>query len=234
MKTVALHFWNSESKLQLKMDNYEIPMVNTTKFLGVYIDSFLTWEYHVNNVLHKVRNNKRLMSLGKHVLDKSSFKKVYLAHVHSHLNYGILVWGSMLSNGQLGELRKVQNNCISLIAKSKSMIAAINALMRSMNILSINQMVQFSLRKLGYKITHKLLPAPILNIFNADGGMKTYRYPTRNKHTPNILKHQSGIFNKSFLCQTIKLFSGTQESIKQEPTLGRFTSQLKKHFLTQT
>ena len=41
---------------------------------------------------------------------------IYCAHIHSHLNYVILVWGSMLSKNKLGKLFKVQKECMRSIS----------------------------------------------------------------------------------------------------------------------
>ena len=60
---------------------------------------------------------------------------------------------------------------------------------------------------------------------------KTHRYPTRNKSTPNIQKHQCTIFNRSFLCQGIKEFVKLKDNLKQENNPYRFAKQLKKIIL---
>ena len=97
---------------------------------------------------------------------------MYFAHVHSHLNYGLSVWGSMLKNAQLEDLRKVQTDCIALIIKSRLSKTRLDSLMNSMNILSIDQMLQLSLCKLGFSITHKLLPRSFLQNIRCRWGKK--------------------------------------------------------------
>ena len=69
-KTVSMHFWSNDITLKLTIDNYNILAVSDTKFLGVYIDNQLTWQSQVQYTIDKLRNNRRLMALGKHVLDK--------------------------------------------------------------------------------------------------------------------------------------------------------------------
>ena len=41
---------------------------------------------------------------------------IHYAHIHSHLNYAILVWGSMLSKNKLDKLFKVQKECMRFIS----------------------------------------------------------------------------------------------------------------------
>ena len=186
-KTVAMKFWTNKDKFELKIDNYTIPLIASTKFLRVHIDNQLTWYVHANHLIEKLNTNRRMLSLGRHMLDKNCLRCIYFAHFHSHLNYGILTWGSMLSMTQLKELQKIQQQCIQFISKSKDHNS--NELMRSLHIMSIDKMLKLSLCKLGYKITHELLPSPLLKIFNSYGGRKTQHYPTRNRQTPNFQKH---------------------------------------------
>ena len=222
-----MHFWNSNNPLKLVIDNYDIPSVSDTKFLGIYIDKQLTWNTQVQYTLDKLRNNKRLMSLSKHVLDKHCLRNIYFAHIHSHLNYWLLVWGSMITSTQHKELRKVQEECINLISKGSTGETA-----NTIGILSLEKMIQFNLCQLGYKLSHSMLPVPLHKIFDASGGKKSHRYPTRNKSTPNIQKHHCSSFNKSFLCQSIKTYSQLSESLKREPNLTRFVKGMKKHLLS--
>ena len=41
---------------------------------------------------------------------------MYFGHIHSHLNYGLTVWGIMLSASQLSDLWKAQDECINIVA----------------------------------------------------------------------------------------------------------------------
>ena len=66
-KTVAMQFWNNNTNLELRVDNVKIPVVESTKFLGVQIDNQLTWHNHVNHLINKLSINKRMMSLGRNL-----------------------------------------------------------------------------------------------------------------------------------------------------------------------
>ena len=134
----------------------------------------------------------------------------------------------MTSNALLKELSKLQSQCVEMIVRTRP-TDIFNA-MRQLNILPLNRMIQLNLCKLGHQMTHKLLPQPLQNILNADGGKKTHKYPTRNKHTPNIQKHQSIMFNWSFLCQSTKEFIKLNDTLKQEKYPNRFVKLLKKQF----
>ena len=65
--------------------------------------------------------------------------------------------------------------------------------------MKFTEMLEYELCKLGYNLKEKLLPEPLINLFE-NYGKKTHHYSTRNKNLPNIKRHKSNEYNKSFLC----------------------------------
>ena len=222
-KTVAMKFWNNTPNFRLRINNSEIPFVQSIKFLNVHLDSQLSWYIHRNGLIEKFSNNKQLLSLGKNLLVKSSLCSIYFGHIHSHLNYGLTVWGSMLTTSHLTDLWKIQKDCVNIVRGSS------NTVLKSLRILSIDQMICNNLCKMGHRISHGYLPGPLLDIFNSYGGKKSQRCPTRNRHIPNIQKHHDAKFNKSFLCKSIQEFISLPNSLKHEKNSRRFDMLLKRY-----
>ena len=64
------------------------------KFLGMYIDKTLTWKHHTNNVCTKISRTNYMINKVKHILPISSLKTLYSSLIHSHINYGLSIWGT--------------------------------------------------------------------------------------------------------------------------------------------
>ena len=201
-KTVLMHFWSKNKKPTLQVNGHKIPAVTHTKFLGVWVDDELTWNKHVRHTINKIQNNQRLMQQGKNILDRTSLTKIYYAHVYSHLRYRLPVWGSMISASNLNDLCQAQQKCAKIIMH-KSVIIRTTLNHTLATILPLPKLIQMGLCKLGQQMMHHLLPQPLHKILNAAGVKKSHRYPMQNKDTPNIQKHQSTLFNHSFMCQSI-------------------------------
>ena len=161
----------------------------------------------------------------KNLLDKSSLHSIYFGHIHSHLNYGLNIWGSMLTTSHLTDFQKIQKECVNIVGGSS------NTVLKSLHILSIDQMIYHNLCKMGHRISHGYPPEPLLNIFNSHRGRKSHRYPTRNRHVPNIQKYHDAKFNKSFLCKSLQEFIWLPNSLKHEKNSHRFDMLLKRHLL---
>ena len=137
-----------------------------------------------------------MLQLGKNFLNHSSFKNIYYAHIHSHLTYSLLTWGSMISKWLINDLTKIQKACVRIICKKPSTYNS--TVLFEEHIPTLQNLIDLEVVKFGYKISHKTIRLPIQNIMNANGGKKPHNYNTCNKTTPNIQRHQSKQFNRSF------------------------------------
>ena len=54
-KSVCMHFASKESRqIQIPIDGTPLPMVTTTKFLGIWIDNCLKWQSHFDCQKHPI------------------------------------------------------------------------------------------------------------------------------------------------------------------------------------
>ena len=228
-KTVAMKFWDDKEDFHVSVNGWKIPLVRSTKFLGVYMDNMLSWHLHINHVMEKLNNNRRLLQLGKKFLNTHCKRNVYFGHIHSHLVYGILVWGSMVSESQLNGFHKIQDHCIHIISSNNH--DDIKELYTLLSIQPIDQLIKGSLCKLGHSLNHKQLPSPLIRLFNIHGGEKTHRYPMQNKNIQNVQKHKVQVFNRSFLCRSLVEYGKLPTELKTEKNKRIFDHKL-KHYLT--
>ena len=89
-KSVLLYFWEKRNQTQLTVGGIEIPISDSTKFLGIHIDHKLRWTIHVNNLHKNLMANKILLSTNINILSNNSLRLIYNMHIHSHLAYGLL------------------------------------------------------------------------------------------------------------------------------------------------
>ena len=84
----------------------------------------------------------------------------------------------------------MQKQCIQTLYKRPKR-SNINELLKRGRLLSIHDIIYLEMTVLGYKITHKMIPDPLVDVFNKNGGKKQHDYETRSKNMSNIQKHQS-------------------------------------------
>ena len=119
----------------------------------------------------------------------------------------------MISKRDLNLIMKAQNKCISLINGQKTNE---QVMYKELQLIRFEDMIRIGLIKLGYKITRKILPNPLILAFEQDGGRKTHPYNTRNKSLPNIQKHTKNLYNTSFMCKALAEYAKVQMALKQK------------------
>ena len=75
------------------INNMPIERVTYFKFLGVIIDSNLTWSHHINHISNKLSRICGVLSRLKHYVPVLILEIIYNSLFLSHLNYGITAWG---------------------------------------------------------------------------------------------------------------------------------------------
>ena len=105
--------------INIKIDNQLPPNVDTTKFLGVWLDSKLSWNKHMSKLFIKLKRSLSMLKLSQNYLSLHAKKCLYYAQIFSHLSYGILIWGNMLNQTQLAKLQSMQNKCFKLVLKQE-------------------------------------------------------------------------------------------------------------------
>ena len=81
----------------LDINNEIIKQAKSAKFLGIDLDKYLDWNIHVSKIMSKLSRGLYILNKVKNVLPQSAMKTLYYSIFHSHLTYGIMIWGSSLS-----------------------------------------------------------------------------------------------------------------------------------------
>ena len=116
-KTVAMHFTKKRGlfpPLDLSLGRDHIREVSETRFLGMILDSKLTWIPHLKYVKHKcLRSLNLLKCISKKSwgADRRSLLRIYRATVRSQLDYGCQIYASATATS-LKMLNSIHHLCI--------------------------------------------------------------------------------------------------------------------------
>ena len=214
------------------MEGEEIPIVNETKFLGVWIDKKLDWHSHTDKVLLKIKCNMNLLQQSKKFLPVHCKRILYYTQIQSHIAYALLVWGSMCSKQKLNKIQKLQNQCLRLISNRKHIDTHT---FRNHKILTVEKLIKLEICKTGYKLLKNDLPVRIIKNLTTDVNNKSlvraHNYNTRMKKIPRYPHSRLSKYSQSFLHQCFKSFSELPVATRNIGSFSLFVSALKRDLL---
>jgi hypothetical protein len=131
----------NEVKIQIVASNSVITNINSTKFLGLTVDSTLSWREHIVDLTSKLNKACYAIRAIKPFMTLNVLRTVYFSYFHSVMSYGIIFWGnSHLSNN----IFKIQKRIIRIITINGKRDSCRN-LYKQLQILTLPSQYIFSL-----------------------------------------------------------------------------------------
>jgi hypothetical protein len=213
-KTYMVNFHSNYSRNQRADSTYLNQfgtVVDGVRFLGLNVDSRLTWRTHVHLLESKLNKAFYLMLMISQSVDFATLRMIYFAYVYSNINYGVIFWGA-------------SNNSLPIFYLQKKIVRL---------------MVRVGRRESCRQIFKdlKLLPLPCIYIFrtilylhnkigNHDTVGKLHTYNTRGRDVLSYPLHRTTAFERTPDYMGIRLYNKLHPDIKSSSTLTQFKKSL--------
>ena len=219
-KTVFIHFTprfsNYNESHLLKIHGKSLEQVKTTKFLGVYLDNSLNWDYHTDVLCKKLSPVCFALYRLRSITNREVLLSYYYAQFYSRVVYGIEFWGTSC---HFERVFKMQKKAIR-------------------NIAGVNK--RTSCRRFFKEL--KIMPLPCIYVFmiitltklNIEHLLRNnhnHSYDTRGQLDLLIPEHSLSLYEKSPKYMGIKLFNKLPIHLKQINSIHKFKKELKQLLL---
>ena len=149
--------------MNIKIAGFDIPVVNTTKFLGVTLDNHLTWKYHVDDICCKISRAIGAISRISAIVPTHILLNLYFSMILPHLMYCNIVWGNCAIY-LLNRIHILQKRAIRIITNSKPYTHS-DPLFKKMKLLTIYDIHKFVTCTFMYQYINNTLPKFLGNCF---------------------------------------------------------------------
>ena len=99
------------NEMTIKLGGQIIRRVNNAKILGIHIDDELQWGAHIDHLSKNLASGSYAINAVKRLLPIHNLKQLYFSLIHSHLSYGLLLWGSAFEYRR-NKVTKIQKRVI--------------------------------------------------------------------------------------------------------------------------
>ena len=114
----------ANTRQKIKIGDSELPLVRSPKILGVYLDTFFSFNNHCVQLANRVskRNNVLKALAGTNWgQQKETLLMTHEALGRSIANYAISVWSANASESNIGKIQSAQNETLRIITDSHKM-----------------------------------------------------------------------------------------------------------------
>ena len=219
-------------KAKIYMNNIEIELVQSTKFLGVIIDNNLSWSYHVDLVS---KRSSRMLGILRKVcplIHSSAHLTLYYSFLFPFINYCNIVWAATNQSYLKKKVMTIQKQFLRLISHS-CRYAPSAPLFTRYNILPIDKVNTYLICLFIHKFIYSKhdLPIALQNLFTHTSD----RHNHHTRHSVNTLVIPRTRTSKPQLNITYrgpKLWSELSLSLRSMSSFPAFKKHLKIHLMS--
>ena len=201
-----------------------ISEVASTKFLGVIIDSHLTWKPHIDYVSKKIAKNIGIIIKARKIFDKDTLLTLYYSFIFPYFNYCIHLWGSTCIT-HLKKLDTLHKKIIRIIAGVNRKAHTV-PLFNDLKILTLKHLFKYNIGLLMYKYHHGWLPS-VLDMFSRNREVGVSRH---GDYFQTPIFH-TDLGQMSFEFQAVKIWNKIYKFVKVDIKIGTFKKYLKSYLI---
>ena len=230
-KTNYMLFSNSLNSLpdHITFNQIQLTRVESTKFMGLFIDEHLNWNSHLMYVNKLISRNAGVIYKLKNIFPEKILQMLYSTIILPYLNYGILAWGHssrvFIDKIFLCQKRAIRN-IFGLSRRSHT-----DELFYKSKILKIDDLYYFHLGCIMHKLSRNELPPVIESMFIKNKDI--HKYPTRQTNLYHLPKTRLRLLQNTFIYNGPKLWNSFEPELQQTPNFYTFKRKLKLFLLKQ-
>ena len=210
---------------KIEVRDHVISRVNVSKFLGIFIDSNLNFNFHVDFLRSRISKQIGILNKLKYFLPSHILRNLYYSLIYPHFIYGVTVWGE---SGAVNfkKMSALHSRACKLIFNSND-----GETLRRNKILNFDSISKYFILSKFFRLISTASDNVILNSINEL--IPQHNHPTRFSiaHNYNIPLHRLTKSKKSFIFQAISAWNSLPPSLHNHSHVFSFSRELKAYLL---
>ena len=219
--------------IQIYLDGDKLEFAEEAVFLGITIDSHLSWESHCSHVANKISRNCGALTRVKKLLPPSSLKILYSSLILPHLQYGLAAWGGC-SGKSRRRIAGVQKRAIRVISKAHH-VSHTEPRMKKLSLLKLEELYEQQCLTLIHDIINNRAPTAMRNLIKIKREAKPHnlrKHQSDPHHIrPPLTRTKTGA--NSFGSKGPQIWNLLPNDLKSISSKSIFKHRLKQHYLKQ-
>jgi hypothetical protein len=207
---------NLEQSVNITIEGVKIDIVSQTKFLGVILDSGLTWKQHLLHITKKISKSVGILSRARKFLNKKTLLQLYYSFLYPYLTYCNIIWGNA-PDYILWPIFRAQKRAFRIIDNIRRRDSTKKPF-ETLRILRLPDIYTFSVLIFVYKYKNDLLPPPFNGFYITH--RQIHRYPTRNASQLRIPKAKTKMASRFIMTTGVNIWNSMDTIVSTEMGMG--------------
>jgi len=209
---------NNCHDLEIKIDDICLEKVTSYKYLGVILDSCLTYSNHVDMMHSKASQRIGLLRRLRPYLGTNVANMLYKAIVLPIVEYCDVIWDN--SSSTLKQRLQILQNRAARIILRRDPRANIEELHHTLQWRYLQDRRTQHLCIMVYKCLHGLAPSYLINTFNYNNQIHSYN--TRQAQQLHRPKYTSRTGQRTFAFRAVSIYNSLKPTTTSQTTLNSF------------
>ena len=215
-------------EMNLSCAAWSIKVVSSARYLYVFIDDKLNFQEHIKHLEKKVSRSVGILSKLKNHLPKHALFKLYYTVVHSHLLYGLIVWGNTHPT-YLSKLITLQNKALRIVTGS-GLYQNVLPLYQNLNVLNLINLHKLENAKFIHNQINKRLSTNFNNYFTLAKFSHSPQTPSTAYSNLTIPLYKTKRTQKSIKYSGAKIWNSIANNIR-DFSIRKFLKETKQIYL---
>ena len=198
-------------------------------YLGLEIDSCLTWNNHITKLSKKLGPVIAQLQRIRPFLSQAQLNTLYFSFVQPHIDYGLTIWG-FSSKTNIQKIQRFQNRAARIITNNFDFSTSATAIIRNLKWLNVIQRRDYLLCILTYKSLHDQSPNYLSDLLTRCRDVHTRKTRLAESSALQVPFGKTQYFHPSFQIQAPNLWNNLPASVKNSPSLQIFKNNYKSAF----
>jgi hypothetical protein len=212
----------------VNINSFNVPFSKSLKYLGVYLEPSLTWNYHIATTKRKVMPLVINFSRIRNLIDQCTAKLFYTSLIRPILEYASPVLFSMsVTNSSI--LETIQNKCIQIILQENPRVSS-HYIREQTNIPSLANRRKFLFLCEFYQLFNNLSPS-LSSMYFENAPMTNYTLRSSSSSKLYIPGMNKSIGQRSLQYLGPHTFNTLPDHIRLSESLSTFKNKLRDYLL---
>ena len=222
---------NLKDNITVSIKGVQLEQCDNSKLLGVYLDSYLSFDKHISYLSSKISPKIALLHRLRSFIPVKALNQFYLTAIQSLFDYCLTVWGST-TNKNIQQMQRLQNRCARAVTGVFDFSCSVSSLIKSLGWMMINERFSYFTSCLMFKCLNGIAPSSVAGMFSYVHENHSYSTRSASYGMLTIPCPHTSLYKRSLSYHGVIQWNSLPINLRLSTSLDNYKNNYKSFFFT--